>query len=147
MKFETRTHNKTEDNDKTIFIIGHCPSKQRKKDSTRKVFEGNAVGDLIQEIIKDFENIHLTNIINEYVPEITEELYIKGSEELLDEIKTLKPYKAICLGDIAKKHLTKLIKNENLEKELITIHNPGYILRFNKDKEEYKTKFKEKLIL
>ncbi len=143
MRFKSYTHSKKDG--KPIFIIGQCPGKQRKKDQTGLVFQGNRTGDLIQEVIKDFDNIHLTNIFNVIVPKITPEVIQSGSEELLNEIKELNPSKVICLGKIAQSTVSKLVSENDLNLWIVNFQHPSYILRFNKNKEEYKARIKEEL--
>ena len=96
-----------------VFIIGMSPGKQRRKDCNKEVFHGNRTGDFVEQIIEieGINNIFLTNVLNFTVGEPIKEKYIKdGLEELSDDLKRLKPYKVICLGNFAHLSVSKLVR-------------------------------------
>ena len=139
------SYRKIEVSEKPIFIIGLSPGRQRLKERNYEVFHGNQSGDLIEEIIKDKVNILLTNIFNYYVDEITSDLINEGLLNVLKLIKIHKPYKVICLGNFSFQHVSKLIKDEDLDIELTKLQHPSFIIRFKKDRKQYINMFKEQL--
>lgn len=129
----------------TVFLIGWCPGKQRKKDNNFEVFHGNRTGDFIEKMIADCKSVYLTNVFNYYVDEITDEMYDQGLKELKEDILALKPYKCILLGRVASLRVRKLCSEMNLKVSLTDLEHPSYVLRFNKDKDIYTTKLKKVL--
>ena len=125
------------------FLVGMCPGHQRKKDATNIVWEGNKSGDLMQDIIKSFNNIYITNIFNYYTDStISRELIDEGLNELKVDITNLKPKKIICFGNFAFKEVNNLqLKNVEITK----VVHPSYILRFNMDKIKYVAETRSKI--
>jgi uracil-DNA glycosylase family 4 len=125
-----------------IMIVGMCPGRQRKGEQTHVVFEGNRTGDFIQSIIKDLDNVYMTNVFNFFIDEPPlMEVIETGKEVLRNDINQIKPSLILCLGNFAYKH-TKSLFNPG-EYQIKKITHPSYILRFNKDTETYKNKFLE----
>ncbi len=133
MKFQTRLLKPSKK--KKVMIVGMCPGRQRKRVKKVIVFHGNKTGDFVEEILKDQENIFLTNIFNEYVDKIDDLIIQNGLFKLERDIENHKPEVIICLGRFAQKYVDKMnIVN-------IRIHfilHPSYIIRFGKDKNIYK---------
>lgn len=112
-----------------------CPGKQRKRVKKKPVFHGNKTGDFVEEILKDEENIFLTNVFNKYIDKITDTIISNGVYALQRDIEQQKPALIICMGRFAEKHIAKL-QIENIP--IISIVHPSYIIRFGKDKNIYK---------
>lgn len=124
-----------------IMIIGMCPGRVRKGEDLI-VFHGNRTGDFIEEIIKPYDNLVLTNIFNYYVDgKPSEEIIENGKKQLAADIEHYKPMLIICLGHFAFNNLPELKTHTVITK----VTHPSWFLRFNKNKEEYKKMFRELL--
>jgi len=120
-----------------IFIVGMCPGKQRKQDANFEVFHGNRTGDLIEKVIQSKSNIFLTNVINQRVDgKITLEVVEEGRREFINDVAELDPCKIICLGKFAYHHATLWLSSVP-KIEIVHVQHPSYVLRFNKDVENY----------
>lgn len=142
-KFKSRKIN-IQNKNKIIMIIGICPGKQRKNNSNFEVFHGNRTGDFIENIIKNKKNIYLTNILNYTHKSTLSNREIELAKlKLRIKINIIKPIKIICLGNTVKKILLSMINEEKVK--CIFLEHPSFILRFNKDIENYKNKFEKEL--
>jgi uracil-DNA glycosylase len=118
-----------------------CPGKQRRRDRNHEVFHGNRTGDLVEEVVGDYGNVFLTNVFNYWTHgKIKKEIILLGMKELKEDIKFFEPQKIICLGNFA---FDKVCSIEGLKMTIIKLPHPSYILRFNKDIENYKERLKE----
>lgn len=118
-----------------IFIVGMCPGKQRKKNQTRIVWEGNRSGDLMTRIIRGKKNLFLTNAFNYYVDgDVPENIIDEGKFDLLEDIYRYNPRKVLCFGEVARKTIKEL---DVVKCPIKLFKHPSYILRFNLDKEKY----------
>ncbi|MDO8623082.1 MAG: hypothetical protein Q7R52_02455 [archaeon] len=117
------------------FLVGMCPNKQRKSNSTGFVWEGNRSGDVMSKIIEGFDNLFLTNVFNYYTDSVIDKSIIDdGKAELLEDIRSLNPKKIVCFGDFAFKEVNTLqLKNV----KVVKVTHPSYILRFNIGVGEY----------
>lgn len=124
-----------------VLIIGQNPGRQRKGEETNIVWEGNRSSDFLMYCLLDYSNIYLTNVCN--YQEITRETLNEGIYDLKILIEYLQPTHIICLGKFAEKYFNLIAaKGLSLEKPA-SVHyfaHPSYVLRFNKDVEEYKDK-------
>jgi uracil-DNA glycosylase len=135
-----------------VFIVGMCPGKQRKNADTKIVWEGNRSGDFISEILKDRKNLYFTNGINFFVNgKIGKDKRQFGRDELYADMVKYDPSKVICLGDFAAKAVDACIARAEAQHKarikqdrpglygvpVIKMTHPGYVLRFNKGKDEY----------
>lgn len=117
-----------------VFVVGQCPGRQRKKNETFNVWEGNRSGDLMQEIIKGLDNIFLTNIVNVWSDgEIAPGQIQDGLNELTRDVKDMEPVGIMCIGAFAKRHVETSIKHKNIA----FAKHPSYIIRFGKNREKY----------
>lgn len=116
-----------------VFIVGQCPGRPKKSDISPKVWQGNRAGKVMQEIVKDFENLYLTNIMNYYVKgKIQKDQLETGISELVDDIEKFRPKSIVCFGDFAYKQIIDVTPINAFK----VIH-PSYVLRFKLNKEEY----------
>ena len=113
--------------DKSVFVVGLCPGKQRKGNLTKRVWEGNRSGDFVKAIVANMKNLHMTNVFNYYVKgKLTKEMFDTGFEELKLEIQQYQPKKIICLGALPYKYVKSL-----LHPNVVQLKHPSYVLRFN----------------
>ena len=124
--------------DHPVFIVGEKPGKQRAGQQTGVVWEGNRSGDFIMDITEQGSNMYLTNVCNYQDP--TPEQKKEGLKDLEADILKLKPNKAICLGVEARVAMAQIATRHLIPINLVFLDHPSYVLRFNKDVEEYKTK-------
>jgi uracil-DNA glycosylase len=124
-----------------VMIVGLCPGRQRKKDQNFLVFHGNRTGDLVEEIIKDQDNIILTNTSN-WIKQDQHKLSAhEGAKDLIDIVSRFKPRKIICLGTYA----FNFVNDRGFTVPIVHLPHPSWVLRFNKDKNNYIKKFKHEL--
>lgn len=138
MKFATITINVTKN---PVFLVGINPGRQRKSQQTHRVWEGNRSGDLIQEAIKGFDNLFLTNVTNYQDAELNDYRYGTGVTDLMKSIIKLQPRRIICLGVVPYLEVKKLQPNC----EIIKLYHPSYIARFQRDRETYITELRSHL--
>lgn len=116
-------------------IVGQNPGRQRKGEQTKTVWEGNRSSDLLNWVLDGQRNVYLTNVCN--YQEMTPELVDEGMYDLSVLIVTLQPSVIICLGAYA--HLA--VASFEMSYPIRKLLHPSYIVRFNKDRDEYKQKF------
>lgn len=132
-------------------IVGQCPGHQRKKEHDLFVLSGNRIGDLLAEGIGAKINIYMTNVFNDYYPEIKDGKYPEavvkeGKEQLIRDINRVQPKKIICLGTYALKHATECVKKCKVKRPtVVMIPHPSYIIRFNKDRNKWKQQLQKEL--
>jgi uracil-DNA glycosylase len=123
-----------------VFIVGMSPNTQRKTQKTRKVWEGNRSGDLMQKAIQGLTDLYLTNISNVYsTEELTPEMIASGLDNLANDIIKYEPVKILLFGEFAQKKFKKFFKTreEINNAEVISLLHPSYIVRFNKDQKRW----------
>lgn len=126
----------------TTFIVGFGPGKQRRNEQSGIVWEGNKSGDIMQEIIKGKKDLFLTNAQNVWTDgEITDEMWEKGFRSLQANVNLKKPKKILAFGGVAAKMCHRLKLPEKCE--IVEFVHPSYIVRFNKDRDEYIKAVKE----
>ena len=127
-----------------IFFVGVAPGRQRKKEQTRKAWEGNKSSDLMNDATKHCKNAVYTNISNEYIPtrkiSIDDDAIIAGSKKLASLILHYKPHKILLFSTFTARAFKKHVQsNAQLSTHIentaiIELQHPSYVLRFNKDK-------------
>lgn len=151
LKFKPREIGLSKTKFTATMIVGICPGHQRKKDQNLFVLSGNRIGDLVDEAIKNHNNIYMTNIFNDYYPEIKDKKYPEtavneGKNQLVKNINRIQPKKIICLGTYALKHATECVKKCKVKRPSICmILHPSYIIRFNKDRNKWKQQLQKEL--
>jgi uracil-DNA glycosylase len=122
-------------------IVGQNPGRQRNGCNTGVVWEGNRSGDYITQLLAEIQadNVYLTNVCNYQV--MTAERIREGLNDIRDVILEFEPERIICLGDFS----YKLIKSMDVNVETVKLYHPSYVLRFNRDREEYKKAFTDLL--
>lgn len=123
-----------------ILIVGERPGKQRLGTAEQKAFHGNKSGDFIEEIIKDYGNIVITNAINfqETEFESLNDLILDGAYDLRQLIKKYEPKRIIALGKRARLTIDNITDNGNssiLADDCFVFYlpHPSFVLRFRKD--------------
>lgn len=119
----------------TVLIVGQNPGRQRRNERTQVVWEGNRSADLVNWILDGQRNVYLTNVCN--YQKMTPERIEEGVHDLSVLIITLQPSVIVCLGAFAHLAVAQLEMSYPVRKLL----HPSYIVRFNKDREEYKRRF------
>ena len=114
-----------------VMIIGQNPGRQRKAHQTGVVWEGNRSGDFITEVCEDYglDNVILTNVCN--YQEMTAERIEEGLNDIVNMTMMFQVRKFVCLGDFAYNHL------KTIGVDPIKLEHPSFILRFNRNREEY----------
>lgn len=120
-------------------IVGQNPGHFKDGSTTGIAWEKNRSAKLLEEIIEYRQNLILTNICN--YPDMTDEHLDEGGEELMLLIEKARPTKVIALGVLAQAFLDA----QQLNCRLYKLPHPSYILRFNKNKEEYINEFRRVL--
>lgn len=115
--------------------MGQNPGRQRRDERTETVWEGNRSADLVNWILDGQVNVYLTNVCN--YQKVTPERVEEGMYDLRILISDLKPSVIICLGAYA--HLA--VASLDVKYPIRKLLHPSYIVRFNKDRDEYRHKF------
>lgn len=123
--------------DHPILIVGQNPGKQRKNEETSIVWEGNKSADLLKWVLAGRDNIYLTNICN--YREMTPEHIQEGLYDLGILIEQLQPRQIVCLGGISYNYVSKLFEWTDID--IVKLPHPSFIVRFQKDREQYKRLF------
>lgn len=124
-----------------VLIVGQNIGHNRDGTHTGTAWEKNRSAKLLNEAIKGYDNLILTNICNYTV--VNHEHLIEGYEDLRDLTKKYTPKKIICLGDYSFQHMKILMTMKFVragKAQLVAVykrHHPSYITRFNKDKKEW----------
>lgn len=131
----------------TIFV-GMNPGKTRKGKYSPYVWDGDTkTSNLLREAVEGYTNIVLTNVCNYQNVTISREM--EGINDLIRLMRDLEPKKVICLGDYAYKTVTKLYIDLMLPDfgilNIKKFHHPSYIVRFQKDREEYINNIRKEL--
>lgn len=133
-----------------IMFVGMNPGKTRKGKYSSHVWDGDTLtSNLLREAVEPYTNIVLTNVCN--YQEVSEEKLNEGMNDLLQLVLRLKPRKIICLGDFAYKHVEELRMNGGemyqryAERHVIKLPHPSYVVRFNKNRQEYINKIRKEL--
>lgn len=120
-----------------VFIVGQNPGRQRKDAVTSIVWEGNRSSDFLMECIDGLENIYLTNVCN--YQQMTDDLIVEGTTALRAKIDYLQPRRIITLGEFASFHMAHIDPSA----PITHFFHPSFIVRFNKDREEYKEQIRK----
>ncbi len=128
-----------------VFVIGLCPGRQRIKDRTFKVWEGNRSGDFVKQTLLKAENVYFTNLCNYYLEEdldgeVDVKYFEQGFEDLKQAVEKYKPRKLVCLGKPVGAFAMKHFKNVKC------LLHPSYVLRFNKDVEAYRNQLRREVM-
>lgn len=79
---------------------------------------------------------------------MTHENVLEGIQELTNLIQEFQPRKIICLGNFAYRTVISLVATDRIQDvDIVKLPHPSYIVRFNKDKQEYKLKIRKEVIL
>lgn len=119
-----------------LLIVGDRPTKQRDEDQNYVPFHGTRVGDMIEEAVKDYENVILTYAINytstRETKKMLDDRYYEGKEDLEHLINRYKPFRILCLGRQAMDLINDLILfDENVF--IYCLPSPDEIFRTRKD--------------
>lgn len=115
----------------TVFV-GQNPGKTRKGKYSEYVWDGDTrTSSLLREAVDGYTNVVLTNVCNYQV--MSDEHLQEGLIDLQKMIEDLEPKKIVCLGGFARRHVLSL----KPECKVVSISHPSYIVRFNRDKEQY----------
>lgn len=126
--------------ERPIIVVGQNPGKTRKGKYSPYVWDGDTpTSNLLRNVVKPYTNLVLTNICNYQV--MTKEHVTEGIEDLRKMIDELEPKKIICLGSYA--HLA--VASLSLDVPIVKVMHPSYIIRFNKNREEYVKKIRKEL--
>jgi len=127
--------------ERPTIIVGMNPGKTRNGKYSPYVWDGDTpTSNLLREAVESYTNIVLTNVCNYQT--LTDENMRQGIEDLKQMIDDLEPKKIICLGSYAHDGINKI----NPICEVVKLNHPSYIVRFNKDKQEYINKIREELV-
>lgn len=137
VKFVDRQINVTKN---PVMIVGQNPGRQRKNSQTFTNWEGNRSADFLNWCIESINNLYLTNACN--YQQMTEEKIIEGLVELRAKIDVLKPRKIITLGEFA----SFAIADINPDVEVEHFFHPSFMVRFNKDKGEYRERLRKAIL-
>lgn len=120
-----------------VFIVGQNPGRQRKGQESHIVWEGNRSSDFLTWCIEGLDNIYLTNVCN--YQQMTDDLIKQGAVELRAKIDYLAPKRIITLGEFASFHVAEI----DPDVPISHFFHPSFIVRFNKDREEYKEQIRK----
>lgn len=121
-----------------VMIVGQNPGRQRMKEKTGIVWEGNQSADLIIEAIRGLEDdVYLTNVVN--YQEMDSKRIREGIFHLKRKINRLKPRKIIALGAFSHVAVMSIGSEVPVRKML----HPSFVVRFKKDKQEYIKELRE----
>lgn len=129
VKFQDKQINVTEN---PVLIVGQNPGRQRNNSKTFVNWEGNRSADFLAWCIEGLDNLYLTNACN--YQQMTEDRITEGSVELRAKIDVLKPKRIITLGEFA----SFIVADINPDVPITHFFHPSFMVRFNKDKGEYK---------
>lgn len=127
-------------------IVGQNPGRQRLGEESHVVWEGNRSSDFLMECLFEVPNTILTNVC--LYQRMTHENVLEGIQELTNLIQEFQPRKIICLGNFAYRTVISLVATDRIQDvDIVKLPHPSYIVRFNKDKQEYKLQIRKEVIL
>jgi len=142
IKFKPREVNVIDKN-RVIMVVGETPGRPKKNSTNEYVWMEQRAGSFLRKLVKDCQNLILTNSYNYYC--ITQEERTKaqaiGKIELIALIEQYKPVKIVALGNYAYDTLMSL----QVKLNVIKMYHPSFILRFAYDTSKYKRKLLELL--
>lgn len=126
--------------ERPVIFVGQNPGKTRKGKYSEYVWDGDTrTSNLLREAVEGYTNIVLTNVCNYQL--MSTENVDEGMEDLKKMLDDLEPRKVIALGSYAYLALQVL----KLDFPVKRLNHPSFIVRFNRDREEYITKIRKEL--
>jgi hypothetical protein len=123
-------------------IVGQNPGKTREGKYSPYVWDGDTrTSNLLREAVKGHGNLILTNICN--YQKIDLDTRIEGWQDFIEMFNQYQPKKIICLGEYAFRDIEMLATTKRIRASgnsgtaIYKLQHPSYIVRFNKDREEY----------
>jgi hypothetical protein len=126
------------------FIIGQCPGRYIKQQTTFYDWDDmGRSGSFLNKIIKDIDNLYLTNIYHYPISKPSQKIILEGVMELAYDFIKYEPSKIVCLGNFAYDVMKKYFISDSIVDIVFKVEHPSYILRFNKDKDKYKRNLRQ----
>ena len=122
-------------------VVGQNPGRQRNGEQNNVAWCGNRSGDLMMEVAARIPNLYLTNVCN--YQEMNNDRIQEGLRDIRNFLLMNRVDKIVCLGLFAYENI-KSIDTGNIPVKVF--HHPSFVLRFNKNPEQYKRRLKMELM-
>lgn len=118
--------------ERPVIFVGQNPGKTRKGKYSKHVWDGDTrTSNLLREAVDGYTNIVLTNVCN--YQDMSDEHLEEGLEDLRKMIEDLEPKLIVCLGGFSRRYVLSL----KPECRVVSLQHPSYVVRFNRNRQEY----------